>query len=229
MKTLFLDFDEDKIIASLPERLPLFPLDNVVFFPSTILPLHIFEERYKQMVQDSSDSHNLICMTLLNSEMGPEDSESLANTGCIGRIINNEESDDGKKNIILYGLKRIEIKKVLYDKPYREVEIKIIETSNSDNSEAFKKRILDLTNKWNLLLDGYTDDYKIKIENSSTLSKITDSLSSSMVAKASDRQLLLEEFDEKIRAEKIIQVLESRIEILSGKIETPDSNSTLIN
>ena len=50
-----------------------------------------------------------------------------------------------------------------------------------------------------------------------------------MVAKASDRQLLLEEFDEKIRAEKIIEVLESRIEILSGKIETPDSNSTLIN
>lgn len=229
MKTLFLDFDEDKIIASLPERLPLFPLDNVVFFPSTILPLHIFEERYKQMVQDSSDSHNLICMTLLNSEMGQEDPESLANTGCIGRIINNEESDDGKKNIILYGLKRIEITKVLYDKPYREVEIKIIETSNSDNSEAFKKRIMDLTNKWNLLLDGYTDDYKIKIENSSTLSKITDSLSSSMVAKASDRQLLLEEFDEKIRAEKIIEVLESRIEILSGKIETPDSNSTLIN
>ena len=229
MKTLFLDFDEDKIIAALHERLPLFPLDNVVFFPSTILPLHIFEERYKQMVQDSSDSHNLICMTLLNPEMGQEDSESLANTGCIGRIINNEESDDGKKNIILYGLKRIEITKVLYDKPYREVEIKIIETSSSDNSEAFKKRILDLTNKWNLLLDGYTDDYKIKIENSSTLSKITDSLSSSMVAKASDRQLLLEEFDEKIRAEKIIQVLESRIEILSGKIETPDSNSTLIN
>ena len=229
MKTLFLDFDEDKIIASLPERLPLFPLDNVVFFPSTILPLHIFEERYKQMVQDSSDSHNLICMTLLNPEMGQEDSESLANTGCIGRIINNEESDDGKKNIILYGLKRIEITKVLYDKPYREVEIKIIETSSSDNSEAFKKRIMDLTNKWNLLLDGYTDDYKIKIENGSTLSKITDSLSSSMVAKASDRQLLLEEFDEKIRAEKIIEVLESRIEILSGKIETPDSNSTLIN
>ena len=92
-----------------------------------------------------------------------------------------------------------------------------------------EKRIIDLTNKWNLLLDGYTDDYKIKIENSSTLSKITDSLSSSMVAKASDRQSLLEELDERIRAEKIIAVLESRIEILSGKIETPDSNSTLIN
>ncbi len=107
--------------------------------------------------------------------------------------------------------------------------IKIIESSYSDNSEAYKKRIIDLINKWNLLLDGYTDDYKIKIENNSTLSRITDSLSSSMVSKASDRQLLLEELDESVRAEKIIEVLESRIEILSGKIETPDSDSTLIN
>ncbi len=229
MKTLFLDFDEEKIISSLPKKLPLFPLDNVVFFPNTILPLHIFEDRYKQMISDSSNSHNLICMTLFNSDSGDDDSERLSNMGCVGRIINNEESEDGKKNIILYGLRRIEILDVTYDKPYREAEIKIIESSYSDNSEAYKKRIIDLINKWNLLLDGYTDDYKIKIENNSTLSRITDSLSSSMVSKASDRQLLLEELDESVRAEKIIEVLESRIEILSGKIETPDSDSTLIN
>ena len=72
MKTLFLDFDEEKIISSLPKKLPLFPLDNVVFFPNTILPLHIFEDRYKQMISDSSNSHNLICMTLFNSESGDD-------------------------------------------------------------------------------------------------------------------------------------------------------------
>tara|TARA_B100000965_G_C19418313_1_gene680949 strand:- start:360 stop:866 length:507 start_codon:yes stop_codon:yes gene_type:complete len=168
-------------------------------------------------------------MTLLNPELGDDDQQTLSNTGCIGRIINNEEADDGKKNIILYGLRRIEITKLFYDKPYREAKIKIIETSPTNNSEAFKKRIIELINKWNLLLDGYTDDYKIKIENSYTLSKITDTLSSSMVSKALDRQILLEELDEGIRAEKIIDVLESRIEILSGKIEIPDSESTLIN
>ena len=50
-----------------------------------------------------------------------------------------------------------------------------------------------------------------------------------MVSKASDRQLLLEELDESVRAENIFEVLESRFEILSGMIETPDSDSTLIN
>ena len=229
MKTLFLDFDEEKIISNLPERLPLFPLDNVVFFPNTILPLHIFEQRYKQMVSDSSNTHNLICMTLYNPELGEDDSQVLSNIGCIGRIINNEEAEDGKKNIILYGLRRMHITKVLYDKPYREAQIKIIKSSDSVNADAYKKRILDLINKWNLLLEGYTEDYKIKIEPTYSLSKITDTLSSSMVSKASDRQLLLEEIDESIRAEKIIDVLESRIEILSGKIELPDKDSTLFN
>ena len=85
-------------------------------------------------------------MTLFNSDSGDDDSERLSNMGCVGRIINNEESEDGKKNIILYGLRRIEILDVTYDKPYREAEIKIIESSYSDNSEAYKKRIIDLIN-----------------------------------------------------------------------------------
>jgi Lon protease-like protein len=229
MKTLFLDFDEDKIISSLPKKLPLFPLDNVVFFPNTILPLHIFEERYKEMIDDSSNSHNLICMTLFNPQITEDDSLALSSTGCVGRIINNEKAEDGKKNIILYGLKRIRISQVFYDKSYREVEIEIVKTTDSRNSEAFKKRIIELINKWNLLLDGYTEDYKINIDSNTSLSKITDSLSSSMVAKASDRQLLLEEVDEAVRAESVIETLESRIEILSGKIEIPEANSTLIN
>ena len=63
MKTLFLDFDEEKIISSLPSTVPLFPLDNVVFFPNTILPLHIFEERYKKKVYEIG---NIIRKEILN-------------------------------------------------------------------------------------------------------------------------------------------------------------------
>ena len=53
MKSLYVDFDEEKIISNLEEVVPLFPLGNMVFFPNTVIPLHIFEERYKQMIEDS--------------------------------------------------------------------------------------------------------------------------------------------------------------------------------
>ena len=45
MKSLYVDFDEDKIISNLEDVVPLFPLGNMVFFPNTVIPLHIFEER----------------------------------------------------------------------------------------------------------------------------------------------------------------------------------------
>ena len=44
---------------------PVFPLPNVVFFPATSLALHVFEERYRAMVQDASDGDGLICVSLL--------------------------------------------------------------------------------------------------------------------------------------------------------------------
>ena len=98
MKTLYVDFDEEKIVANLDEVVPLFPLDNVVFFPNTVLPLHIFEERYKQMIEDSTNSNNLICMSLMyDSSKGSQDSSNIAKIGCVGRIISNEETDEGRK------------------------------------------------------------------------------------------------------------------------------------
>ena len=80
MKTLYVDFDEDKIISNMEDVVPLFPLGNMVFFPNTVIPLHIFEERYKQMVDDSASSHNLICMTLMNeNEKSNDDNETMHN------------------------------------------------------------------------------------------------------------------------------------------------------
>ena len=46
-------------------KMPIFPLPNVVFFPHTFLPLHIFEERYRAMVADAANGEKLICMALL--------------------------------------------------------------------------------------------------------------------------------------------------------------------
>ena len=78
-------------------------------------------------------------------------------------------------------------------------------------------------------MDDYNDNYKIKVDSSSSLSKLTDSLSSIIVSSSSERQYLLEELDEAKRATKVIEVLESRIDYLMGKLEIPDKDSSSIN
>ena len=228
MKSLYVDFDEEKIISNLEEVVPLFPLGNMVFFPNTVIPLHIFEERYKQMIEDSVSSHNLICMTLMDDDE-KDDNISISKVGCIGRIISNEEADEGRKNIILYGISRIQINEIIYSKPYRQAKIGIIKSQTTEDSEPLFKRITDLVGEWNLLLDDYNDNYKIKVDSSSSLSKLTDSLSSIIVSSSSERQYLLEELDEAKRATKVIEVRESRIDYLMGKLEIPDKDSSSIN
>ena len=91
---------------------------------NTVIPLHIFEERYKQMIDDSVSSHNLICMTLMQDDM-KDDDLAISKIGCVGRIISNEEGEEGKKNIILYGISSIHIDEITYSKPYRQAKINI--------------------------------------------------------------------------------------------------------
>ncbi len=87
---------------------PLFPLSSVVFFPNTLLPLHIFEPRYKEMVNAAINNEKIIGMALLKPgwESDYYGNPDVYDIIGMGRIVSSDVFEDGKINIILYGLKR---------------------------------------------------------------------------------------------------------------------------
>lgn len=93
-----------------PVRLPLFPLGGAILFPRSHLPLHIFEPRYRQMVEDAVAGGNLIGMiqpkAAADDGLGPP---QLYHVGCIGEIVGLEELDDERFNIVLQGLTRFRL------------------------------------------------------------------------------------------------------------------------
>jgi Lon protease-like protein len=108
-----------------PERIPLFALPNVVFFPKTYLPLHIFEPRYRQMVTDAAVRGQCIGMVLLK-EGWEEDyygNPPIFPLGCVGRLVSVQKLQDGRSNILLQGVERFEITQEVADKSYREADI----------------------------------------------------------------------------------------------------------
>src|SRR3954464_4040637 len=84
---------------------PLFPLPNVVLFPRAILPLHIFEERYKLMTADALAGDRQIAMALLQSgwEKNYYGRPAIEPIVCVGTILNHERLADGKYNFLLQG------------------------------------------------------------------------------------------------------------------------------
>lgn len=124
-------------IFRIPERIPVFPLPNVVFFPETFLPLHIFESRYRDMVVDAVARGQCIGMTLLKEgwEQDYHGNPPIFKLGCVGRLVSVERLPDGRFNIILQGLERYEIYEEFYEKPYREARILLKPQPSSGNSD----------------------------------------------------------------------------------------------
>src|SRR5438309_1970271 len=111
--------------VSIPQVIPLFPPSNLVFFPRTYVPLHIFEPRYREMVQAAAARHRMIGMVLLKEgwEADYEGAPAIFPMGCVGRMMNVQRLSDGRSNILLQGLRRFEIQHEVGAESYRQGRI----------------------------------------------------------------------------------------------------------
>ena len=127
-------FSAEPSPCPIPQRIPIFPLPQVVFFPKTYLPLHIFEPRYRQMVTDATNSGNCIGMALLKEgwEENYYGHPPIYDLGCVGRMVHVENLADGRSNIVLQGLCRYKIlEEDLARTPYRQAHITLAAEADS--------------------------------------------------------------------------------------------------
>ena len=116
----------------LPPSIPIFPLPTTVLFPNVFLPLHIFEPRYRQMVNDALAGDRMIGMVLLKPgfEGDYDGKPPVYHTGCMGLITHVERLEDGRFNLILRGLDKFSIvgeEAPGIDQLYRRAMVKPIE------------------------------------------------------------------------------------------------------
>ncbi len=108
---------------------PLFPLPDVVFFPKTILPLHVHEPRYRALASDALEKDRPICTALLKPgwEADYYGSPEVYPVGCVGRIVDHKKLPDGRYNITLDGLTKVRIESSVQLTPYRLVHVTPVE------------------------------------------------------------------------------------------------------
>jgi Lon protease-like protein len=108
----------------------LFPLPNLVLFPNVVQALHIFENRYCQMLAEAMKTDRLITMALLREgwQHDYQASPAIAPVVCIGKIVSHAETPDGTFNILLVGTKRARIlREIPTDNLFRTAEVEILE------------------------------------------------------------------------------------------------------
>jgi uncharacterized protein len=114
---------------SIPAAAPVFPLPNAVLFPHTILPLHVFEPRYRTMVAEASRGEGCIAVSLLRPgwEKDYEGSPAYHEIGCVGRMTDVALTGDGRYYLKLVGLRKVALGEPIRSSPYRTAPIRAIE------------------------------------------------------------------------------------------------------
>ena len=127
-----------------PNKIPIFPLSSAIFFPKTILPLNIFEDRYIQLVNDAMKENRMFGMVQPKNRKGitPE----VYKIGCLGKIVSFNETEDKRFIISLSGIIRFKIKnEIKKEKLYRSFEVDYSEFLNDLEEE--KSQILNFDKK----------------------------------------------------------------------------------
>jgi Lon protease-like protein len=129
-------------------EIPIFPLPDVVLFPETVLPLHVFEPRYRRMVADCLAGDGWLAIATLRPgwERDYQGRPPVHEVAGAGEIIQAEALSDGRYNVLLDGRCRIRIEAELPpDRPYRVARARrLADVLRSDDTGSMKERLLTL-------------------------------------------------------------------------------------
>lgn len=127
----------------LPKSVGLMILPSVNLFPHAILPLFIFEPRYRRMLQDALATHRMFCVAMQQPESESECPSPVAGLGVIRASV---ENPDGTSNMILQGVARVSVGRLLRRRPYRVHTIQALcpENSASARIEALAVKVREL-------------------------------------------------------------------------------------
>jgi ATP-dependent Lon protease len=115
-------------------ELPLFPLPDVVLFPQEVLPLHIFEPRYRMLLSTAMDEDRRFGVVRWDPQ-----SKKMADVGCCAEIIHCQTQEEGRSNIVTMGQQRFRVLDIVREAPFRVGLVSWIEDDPDSDAKSLSE------------------------------------------------------------------------------------------
>jgi Lon protease-like protein len=200
----------------------LFPLPSLVMFPHVIQPLHVFEPRYCDMLEDALSSDRVIAMVMLQPgwEKDYDGRPPIAPVACQAKIVAHERLPTGRHNILIRGLKRVVIRHELpLTLSFRVAEVDPLEDyypASGARRTDVQRRILQLAGK--LLPDSEALQQQLDelLAGEASLGMLTDVFAFTLGFSTTIKQQLLTECNVDLRA----AILEEKLLDLANRLQS---------
>jgi Lon protease-like protein len=127
-----------------PTTVPVMTLPNTVFFPQALLPLHVFEPRYREMLQDVLEGDRIFAVARIDDARlnEPGAFEPLHRIASVGVIRACQDAEDGTSNLLLQGLCRVEVQEIVQEQPYRRIHVRpLVSTPGGNHTQLEIERL----------------------------------------------------------------------------------------
>jgi uncharacterized protein len=200
-------------VITIPQEVPVMALPNAVLFPHSLLPLHIFEPRYRKMLAYSLDGERMFLVGLLRR--GAEEAEKVtdlhpvAGVGLIRACVGH---DNGTANLVLQGLARARVLDWTQESPFRIARIELVDSKvphviKADALSAKVKELCLRIEQLGVLLPGNLLEQLQHIDDHEVLA---DVVAAAFINETPQRQQLLEAQDVNERLRLLIQLLRGK-------------------
>lgn len=204
---------------TLPDEVPVMTLPNVVFFPQALLPLHIFEPRYRQMLREVLATNRLFAVTGLNAQLldQPGQFEPPHRIASVGIVRACQKNANGTSNLLLQGLCRVEVLEIVSDKPFRRVRVRALASAPGADPAANVRlraelaRLIALKQKFGAPVPPEMAEFLRTVDDPEVF---IDLAAFSLCENSTLKQRLLETLDVRRRLELFARQLRTEIEAL---------------
>lgn len=221
---------------NLPDEIPVMILPTATLFPGTMLPLYIFEARYRRMLNDVLESHRMFCVAMQRQDWVRESPCRIAGLGLVRASVTHP---NGTSNLILQGISRVQLHKSIQYKPYRKHAIQVVNCSPSEMTATHREMCQTICGQVERLLDtGFHLPSMVLKKNAGTnlpnqgepliqfdkshilkhlaalnnAEHLADLVSSTLLTHPGSRQSILESLDLSHRLTILIQYLDEEIQ-----------------
>jgi ATP-dependent Lon protease len=207
----------------IPKEVPVMTLSNAVLFPQAMMPLFIFEPRYKEMLRDVLSNDRIFAIATLDERSEEaNNSEKPYSIAGIGVVRACKKNPDGSSNLVLQGLARVEFESIVSEEPYRRARIRQILSEpggSQDRIATIQSRLLSLLQTQRRLGAGIPKEVLQFLGNINEPENALDLAIYTLCSSATLKQELLETRGIVPRYEKFANFLQSEIERLKLDIK----------
>lgn len=213
------DGQKDNTPVSIPTKLPLLPVRDIVVFPAMVLPLAVGRDKSIKALEEAMATHRLVFLVaqkhVQTEDPSPDD---IFPIGTVAEVLQLLKMPDGTLKVLVEGVQRARWTDFrLNNKGYVEVELQLLSETQDKTPEveALMRRSISLFEQYVKLNPRLPMEISVAVSNITDPGRLADTVVSHLLIKTNDKQLILEIAVPSERLEKLVQILNAEIEILN--------------